>query len=79
MPAGSGISPSEVALASDEFRTNTFRRALRGDGMTVQPESGELLVGSYLRLVTGCELVTCIDLLLRVNAEESHHRSSGRV
>lgn len=26
--------------------------------MTSQPESGELLVGSYLRLVEGCELVT---------------------
>jgi hypothetical protein len=26
--------------------------------MTEQPESGELLVGSYLRLVEGCELVT---------------------
>ena len=25
--------------------------------MTEQPESGELLVGSYLRLVEGCELV----------------------
>ncbi|MFC4551751.1 MULTISPECIES: hypothetical protein [Halorussus] len=26
--------------------------------MTIQPESGELLVGSYLRLVAGCDLVT---------------------